>query len=184
MFGFIRPAFGAWSCSVAVFLFASLPLTATPGDQTVYTDGLQNGWVNYSWATVNFTNTSPVHGGADSISVSSTYYQALYLHHAAQSGALFSGITFWVNGGSSGGQSVQVQATRNGTAQVAVALSPLPINSWRQDTVSLASLGVASALDFDGFWLQVNNAGTAPTFYVDDITLLTKRHHFRFRGME
>lgn len=143
-------------------------------DQTVFTDSLQNGWQNWSWATVNPANTSPVHGGADSISVSSTNWQALYLHHAAQDNSQYTNLTFWINGGSSGLQSVQVQATRNGVAQTnLVVLAPLPVNSWRQDSISLASLGVASATDFDGFWLQVQNSGLAPTFYVDDISLVT-----------
>jgi hypothetical protein len=138
-------------------------------DQTIYTDSLQNGWVDYSWATVSFTNTTQHHSGSDSISVSSTYYQALYLHHSAQPGNLFNNLTFWINGGT-GGQSVQVQVTINGVAQTAVTLAALPAGSWRQDTISLSSLGVAGA-NFDGFWMQVNNSGTAPTFYVDDITL-------------
>src|SRR6266850_7212479 len=159
-------------CAWLIFLGMSR-FSAAAADQTVYTDSLQNGWENWSWATVNLANTSPVHAGADSISVSSTFYQALYLHHTALNASLYTSIAFWVNGGSPGGQSVQVQATRGGTAQVAVVLAPLPVNSWRQDTVSLASLGVATVADFDGFWLQVQNSGTAPTFYVDDITLVT-----------
>jgi hypothetical protein len=36
----------------------------------------------------------------------------------------------------------------------------------------MSSLGVATATDFDGFWLQVRNGGFAPTFYVDDIALV------------
>ena len=36
----------------------------------------------------------------------------------------------------------------------------------------MSALGVANVTDFDGFWLQVQNSGLAPTFYVDDITLL------------
>jgi hypothetical protein len=77
-----------------------------------------------------------------------------------------------VNGGPTGGQVIQVQALRNGANQPPVVLAPLPANSWRQDTVSMAALGVANVTDFDGFWLQVQNAGLAPTFYVDDISLL------------
>ena len=84
----------------------------------------------------------------------------------------FTNITFWINGGS-GGQNVSVQATSNGVAQAAVALASLPPNSWRQETVSLASLGVATLTTFDGFWLQVQSSGAAPTFYVDDISLST-----------
>src|SRR5436190_11641131 len=118
-------------------------LCAASADQTVYADSLQNGWEDWSWAAVNLMNTSPVHAGADSISVSSINWQALYLHHTALNASLYSSITFWVNGGSTGGQSVRVQAMRGGIAQVAVVLAPFPVNSWRQDTVSLASLGVA-----------------------------------------
>ncbi len=159
-------------CRLAgLLLVAMVGRAAAQSDQTVYADSRQNGWTDYSWATVSFTNLTPVHGGADSISVSSSGYQALYLHHAAQDGSLFANLTFWVNGGSTGGQAVQVQATRNGTAQTAVALSPLPVNAWRQETISLAALGVASVTDFDGFWLQAQNSSTIPAFYVDDITL-------------
>ncbi|HEY4953153.1 MAG TPA: glycoside hydrolase family 44 protein [Verrucomicrobiae bacterium] len=142
-------------------------------DQVIYDDALQNGWQNYGWATLNYANTSPVHGGADSISVSSTNYQALYLHHTAMSGTLFTNLTFWINGGSGDGQVVQVQATINGAPQAAVALAVLPVNSWRQQTISLAALGVAASPNFDGFWIQVQNSGLAPTFYVDDISLTT-----------
>jgi hypothetical protein len=165
--------------SRALFRYLLLLATASTfvarADQAVFTDSLQNGWVNYSWATVNFAATSPVHSGADSISVSSAGYQALYLHHTAQNGAVYSGISFWINGGSTGGQSVRVQATRNGDAQtnIVVLLSPLPANSWRQETIPLSSLEVANATDFDGFWLQVQSGATAPTFYVDDISLIT-----------
>ena len=52
-------------------------------DQAVYTDALVNGWQNWSWATVNLSNTTPVQSGTDSISVSAGPYQALYLHQTA-----------------------------------------------------------------------------------------------------
>jgi len=140
-------------------------------DQVIYTDSLQSGWVSWGWATLDFANAAPVHGGSSSISVTSSNWQALYLHHTAQNGALFENLSFWVNGGSSGGQAVQVQATRSDVPQPPVGLAPLPANSWRKETLSLASLGVASAADFDGFWIQVQDSGLAPTFYVDDIAL-------------
>ncbi len=167
-----RPSNFRNACRLAGLLLAAMVGHATAqSDQPVYVDSLQNGWSDWSWATVNFSVTTPVHGGADAISVASSGYQALYLHHAAQDGSLFTNLTFWVNGGA-GGQMLTVQATHNGAAQTAVALSPLPVNAWRQETVSLAALGVATAADFDGFWLQVQSSGAAPTFYVDDITLV------------
>ncbi len=155
-----------WMC----FGAGMTPLLAQT-NQAVYTDSLQNGWENWSWATVNIANNSPAHSGPSSISVSSANWQALYLHHSAQSGAAFTNLTFWIHGGTAGGQIVQVQAARSGVIQPPVVLAALPANSWRQETLSLAALGVAAANDFDGFWLQVQNSGLAPTFYVDDIAL-------------
>lgn len=155
--------FGCWGCTT--FGFAQ-------SNQTIYTDALQNGWQNWSWATVDLANASPHNSGSSSISVSSTSWQALYLHHDAQSGSGFSNLTFWINGGSSGGQVVQVQATRGPVSQPGVVLAPLPINNWRQESISMTALGVASVSDFDGFWIQVQNSGLAPTLYVDDITLV------------
>jgi hypothetical protein len=155
-------------------LFAGIFLSqsAHSADQAVYTDSLQNSWQSWSWATVNAANSSPVHSGSASYSVTPGAWEALYLHHAAQNGALFSAIRFWINGGA-GGQQVAVQATRNGSPQTGVDLSPLPANAWRQETIPLSSLGVANATDFDGFWIQLQSGSAAPTFYVDDITLVT-----------
>lgn len=139
-------------------------------NQNIYTDSLQNGWENWSWATVNLNNTNPVHGGSTSVSVNSTAWQAFYLHHAAFSTANFSNLSFWIHGGTSGGQRLQVQATIGGTPQTAVALSPLTANSWQQITIPLSSLGVANAT-MDGFWIQDLSGTTQPVFYVDDIAL-------------
>jgi hypothetical protein len=158
-------------------LLTGFVLTASAQDQSIYTDSLQNGWANWSWNdTFNPSATAYVHSGTYSISVTLSNYGALYLHHNAQNSSQFSAITFWINGGASGGQSIQVQATRNGAVQTnkpLVVLAPLPAGNWRQDTVSLSSLDVANVTDFDGFWLQVQNSGVAPAFYVDDMVLTT-----------
>ncbi len=66
---------------LAVSLIGFLPsLTEAQSDQVIYADALQNSWQNYSWATVSFSNTSPVYSGVNSISVSApaASYQALY----------------------------------------------------------------------------------------------------------
>ena len=98
------------------FLLAGSVLRVSAQDQAVYTDSLQDGWVSYGWATLDFSATTYVHSGFFSISVTSSNFQALYLHHNAQNASLFSAITFWINGGASGGQSIQVQAARSGNA--------------------------------------------------------------------
>jgi hypothetical protein len=149
-----------------------LPAVAhAQADQSVYTDALVNGWQDWSWATVNFSNTQPVQSGADSISVSAGPYQALYLHHDAFDSSLYSNLVFWIDGGSTGGQLVQVQATLNGTAQTVVTLPPLAANSWQQVTIPLSSLGVESQPNLDGFWIQDRSGTTQPRFYVDTISI-------------
>jgi alpha-N-arabinofuranosidase len=140
-------------------------------DQAVYTDALVNGWQNWSWATVNLSNTAPVQSGTDSISVSAGPYQALYLHQAPFDSTSYASLLFWINGGPAGGQLLQVQATLNGTAQTVVTLPALAANTWQQVSLPLSSLGVQNQPDLDGFWIQDRSGTTQPTFFVDTISI-------------
>ncbi len=145
---------------------------AAQSNETIYADSLQNGWQNWSWATVNFANTSPVHSGAYSISVVCTNYEGLSLHQSAFDSTLFTNLIFWINGGANGGQPLQVQASLNGGSQPgAVLLSPLFTN-WQQITISLAALGAANKPNLDGFVIQSRTGAQLAPFYVDDITLV------------
>jgi hypothetical protein len=145
-------------------------------DVIIYDNALENGWVNWSWATVNLANTSLVHSSPYSISVTASNtpgnWQALYLDVTAMSTTGITNLTFWINGGT-GGQAVQVQGILGSTAQTPVQIGPLPTNSWRQVTLSMSALGVANQANFTGFWLQAEGNSTIPTFYVDDISLVT-----------
>ena len=128
---------------ISLICCLALPAVAhAQTDQSVYTDALVNGWQNWSWATVNLSNTAPVQSGSDSISVSAGPYQALYLHQTPFDSSLYTNLVFWIDGGSSGGQLLQVQATLNGTAQTVVTLPALAANTWKQITIPLSSLGV------------------------------------------
>lgn len=157
--------------TVLTCLLSLLPHAWAQAHQ-VYEDSLQNGWENWSWATVNLGNAAPVSAGTSSISVNADNWEALYLHRQPLDGAQFTNLVFKVHGGPAGGQSLQVQATRNGAAQDPVVLAPLPAGSWRTETLSLSALGVANATDFDGFWVQIRTASLVPTFYLDDIALI------------
>lgn len=161
-----------------LFVLLCLPWLApvlawAQADQIVYDDALQNSWQSFGWATLNFANSSPVHGGSKSISVvdPTTNYQALYLHHAAQDSSNLQSLRFWIYVTSSTTNPAVVQATRNGNPQTGVPLSNLTPNAWTQVTLSISSLGITNVADFDGFWIQ-NNTGGPATFYVDDITLV------------
>jgi len=141
-------------------------------NEIIYSNSLQNGWVDWSWAVDNLSCSSPVLAGyADSISVLCTNYEALYLHQTAFASAPYTNLSFWINGGTQGGQHLQVQATLSGAAQTAVTLSPLTAN-WQQISISLAALGVANEPNMDGFWIQSQTMAQLPPFYLDDIVLV------------
>ena len=143
-------------------------------DQPIYTDTLQNGWQNWGWASLNYNNTSPLHSGADSISVTfvDTTSQAIYIEHNAFDSSPYASLSFWINGGTAGGQKLHIQGLLGGNYQPGVTLAPLPTNSWQHINITLAALGVASQPNFSGFWIQDSLGALQPTFYVDDITLL------------
>ncbi|HZR21038.1 MAG TPA: IPT/TIG domain-containing protein [Verrucomicrobiae bacterium] len=155
-------------------LLAPLALTLCAQDLPVYTDALQNGLEDWSWATVDLANATPVHSGAASIKVSAKAWEAFRVHAPTPlTTAAYSTLTFWVNGGAAGGQPLSLQATVNGNAQTAVDLGAAPANSWKQYTISMTALGIAAQPNFDGFWIQ-NNSPTdlsASPFFIDDITL-------------
>ncbi len=141
-------------------------------DEVIYTDALQNGWANWSWATNNLNNSSPVHGGATSISVTAGAWQALYLHHAAFDSTPYTSLSFWIHGGAGGGQQLQVQALLDGASQTAVNIGPLAANTWQQVTLALSTLGADGQLNLDGFWIQDRTGASQPVFYVDDVSLI------------
>jgi len=143
-------------------------------NQAIYGDALQNGWQSYGWATLNYANGSPVHGGTKSVSVSAAAYEAIYLHHAAFDPAPYNALRFWINGGTTGGQTFNVRATVNGNPQTIYALGPISANTWTQVVIPLSTLGVATNTSFDGFWIQDNTGTAKPTWYVDDIDLVAK----------
>ena len=156
-------------------LMSLTPVLARPvcaqSDQVIYSDSLQNGWQDWGWAPHSYSNSSPTHAGTASVSVTMDAWQGLFLHHSPFDTTPYNSLTFWVHGGQSGGQRLQVQALLSGRPQQAVWLPPLAANTWQQITIPLESLGVAGAYDMDGFWIQDRSGTAQPTFYVDDITL-------------
>ena len=141
-------------------------------NEIIYSNSLQNGWVDESWATDNLANTNPVLSGfSDSISVSCTGYTALYLSQTPSSSAPYTNLTLWLNGGATGGQVLTVTGTLDQVDQTPYVLPALAANTWQEFTVPLAAIGVADQPDFDGIWIWNDTNLTIPTFYVDDIFL-------------
>ena len=162
---------------VSKFILAvSLAAPAVSGAQnnlTIYADSLINGWQDWSYTMRNFANTSPVHSGSDSISATITNaYGGIQLNHSRMTNTAFASISFWLNGGSSGGQQLQMYGNLSTGAQSPRYHLAAPlINTWQQYTVPLSALGVANTTNFTGFAIQDSAGSTEPTFYLDDIQL-------------
>ncbi|HWF19159.1 MAG TPA: alpha-L-arabinofuranosidase [Verrucomicrobiae bacterium] len=139
----------------------------------IYTDNLVNGFQNWSWAANNLSNTSPVHSGSQSISVSSEAWQALSFYHPDFDTTPYTNLTFWINGGA-GGQIIQVVGELSQVSQAAYVLPALAPNIWQQITIPLSTLGVADKTNFDRFSLQLTASGASNTFYVDEMQLTAK----------
>jgi hypothetical protein len=166
----------AWAASVFTAPSASASPSPSPPpilhitEQNIYAGSLQNGWQYWGWGTAALANPSPALS-ENSIKAQEDAWQAVYLHHAPQQTNSKMLLTFWVNGGPTGGQSLVVKATRNGIPQTPVVLGTLRARLWQQIQISLPKLGVGSVPDMDGLWIQNNSAKAAPVFYVDKITL-------------
>ena len=142
-------------------------------NQPIYTDSLQNSWQDWSWATKNFNNSTPVHAGTKSISVNAGAYTAVSFWHPPQIASAFSGFSFWIHGGTSGGQTLQVYAEKDGVALPGVAIPAPTAGTWQQVTLSLASLGLTGATNMTRFNIQSTSGSTLPTFYIDDVSLIS-----------
>jgi hypothetical protein len=159
--------------SVGVLLGSTAPPSlSTDPDHWIYTDSLVNAWHDCSWATVGYGATSPVHSGANSISVAAGPGQALCVdRYIWFDSSIFGSLSFWVNGGASGGQLIEVEALVNNVSQTIFQLPPLAANTWQQITVPLSSLGAANTPNLNGFLIQNATGLSEATFYVDDIKL-------------
>ena len=137
----------------------------------VYDDAMENGFQdNESWATINDLNTSPVHDGNDSISVTAAQWTALWLSQASFNTAPYASVGFWINGGAAGASGLQVMGVTNSEYSAIYNLPPLPANTWVKFNIPLAALGVSNLANCQGFWFRASLSGTT-TFYVDSVQL-------------
>ena len=159
-----------------VVLLAAPMVSTAQTNLAIYSDSLASGWMDYSyWCVRNFANTSPVHSGSDSISVAITNaFGGLQLYHAGITNTAYGSVSFWLNGGTTGGQQLQMYGLL-GTPPTGQAarffLDSPPPNAWKQYTVPLGALGVANVTNFSGFAIQDSVGASEPTFFADDIQL-------------
>ncbi len=164
-------------CGAAV-LFVAVD-TRAQANISFYTDNLVNGFQDWGYtSTRNFANTTPTNSGTHSISVTiASGFGALDLEQPSAAGfntTPYTSLSFWINGGSVGGQRLQVysQLGHNVQSGSIVPLAKLPTNAWQHITIPLSQLGVANKSNFTGIAIQSSIGSAQPVFYVDDIALL------------
>ena len=142
----------------------------------VYTDNLVNDFQDWSfYCTRSFaaTNAGFVHSGTYSIGVTVTNSGGtLYLHSPDFNTTPYTNLTFWINGGPTGGQHLQVRAVINGNGSTAFSLGTLAANTWQQFVIPLSTLGAGNTVNFDGIWIQSTAGSSQPIFYVDDMLIV------------
>lgn len=144
---------------------------------SVYTDTLSLIAQNWSWgADLNFDNPTPVHEGSASVAVTikGNDWGGLYLYiNNYALTAQVTGVHFWIHGGAEGGQTLAVKIidANNGNWDHSVPITP-QANTWTEVIISLAQVGNPATIG--GLIIQDDTGGPQPTFYVDDITLLSQ----------
>jgi hypothetical protein len=168
-----------------VALFSLLLASArAAGDVVIYDDASKNGFdQNCSFfVTPNFANTSPVHSGAHSISFAPSQYGAVsWCTPAVESTTTYSGLSFWVNGGATGNQNLEVVFGSQGAVMAQASIDallghPIAANAWAQVTASLDAAALLYSGNFDQISIQDNSGNLVgspqPTVYFDDVVLL------------
>lgn len=161
-------------------LTRSVPVIPAPPldhGMAMYDDVFAEGWQNWSWATIDSANTSPVSTGVSSLAVRAGPFTALAFHHAAMDARMFRSVTFWLNPGTRGGQVLTLRALVSGVIiEPGFTLPPLtvdPNNAWTKVTVPLSALGVAGTTSLTDLWLMETGGAdhSANPFYIDDVRL-------------
>lgn len=137
-----------------------------PKPFVLYDDELKNGWQNWSWATVDLSANA---GGAKPIRVKGAPWSALALRHDAFSTAGYTKLTFSINGGAEGEQSLAVKATLDGKPIESNYIVKLKAKTWSVVEVPLKEIG-AEGKTIDGFWVQ-GQAAAYGAYYITRIKL-------------
>lgn len=151
------------------------PFTAS-ADNAVYADALAAGWENWSWdSTLDFAANTPTHSGAAALAVTYTGgWGGVYLHSTTLiNGSAIQALRFWMHGGTTGGQPIRVYAVNAANQFVGsgVTLTAPLANTWTPITLTLTALGNPASVS--GFVWQEDGGSARPTFYLDDISLIT-----------
>jgi len=167
----VSNSYGSVTSLIATVTVLPLYNTITPAndDYLIYTIQLNNGWADWGWVTHYATNNPNFNGSNSMVFAATGSYQAWWLEHDPIDTTIYANVSFWLNGGPTGGQTVGIVAEAGSTWQNTEYVT-VPANNWKQFTFSLASLGVANTTNLTG--IEIWNSSTVqPTFYIANLRL-------------
>ena len=167
---------------VSALLAVLFQATVASAQSNVYIDALGSGWQDWSWSTSNvFNNPSPTYNGsAASIKVISlTAWNGFSLYYGSIASNAYQNLSFYINGGTAGGQLLKVvlEDTTSGQASAALNLESYLVGGgsvasgvWKQVSIPLADFHLPTS-SFTRIDLQDRTGTAQPAYYLDSITL-------------
>ncbi len=157
-------------CAAAVFV---LECATAQTNLSIYSDSLAAGFQNWSWNAGhnNFANSSPTHSGSESIAFTGGYWEAISIWHADFNPAPYTNLSFWINGGASGGQAVQVYFEYTTTTARPINCPPSLAAMLGDNSLCPSALS-AVITNFHRLDFQLTANGTTNAFYLDDLSLV------------
>lgn len=141
---------------------------AKPAPMVIYDDELKNDWQNWSWG-VTLQMSVPA-GQVKPIKVEGTPWSALDLHHSAISTKGYTKLTFYINGGTDGGQQLMVKAKAPGGVAIDSNYAIAPkVKTWEIAEVPLKDIGADDKMIEDIF-IQ-GGADAYKPYYITKIQL-------------
>jgi hypothetical protein len=150
--------------------------SAAARGHSIYRDGVENGWQTQGWTSakvVSFDDTTSPHSGTKAIRVSYTGFDGVKFHHAPLNTRPFDRVSFYVNGGDTGGQRIAVGAAcSEKNASNSARLAALPRQKWVAVTIPLSKIGLANRPDMTSFWIQGGTDKPQAAVFIDEVRLL------------
>jgi hypothetical protein len=155
---------------------------SSSNDLPIYYDTLSKPFQDWSRGDHTLSETQIVHNGSSSIMMDPSNRSGLKFHAPyIVDISMYSGIEFWINGGSSGGQDISLllnlQDNSSSKALKVQNYAPnavLPKSQWVLIRMPFADLSPPNLL-LSEIIIQSDNGGLQTPIYIDDITLLSNR---------
>ena len=157
----------------ALFLAAACVAAAACAQTNLplYSDDLAGGFQDWSWGPHSLSCASPVHSGTYAISFDGAAWQAISFWHSDFNPGPYTNLSFWANGGDTGGQIVQVYLQYGANTADALQLPALPANSWSHFSLPFTALNASGVTNLNRLNFQLTAYGKTGAFYLDDVAL-------------